>query len=55
MTDTSLSTSRLVQYLPAMYQEDVFIGQFLSAFEKILHGRDPKTGVEFPFTGWKRP
>lgn len=30
----------LLQYLPAIYSEDPFLGQFLLAFEKILLGRD---------------
>lgn len=30
----------LLEYLPAIYQEDPFIGQFLLAFEKILLGND---------------
>ena len=34
------SPSSLVQYLPAIWQEDPFLGQFLVAFEKILIGRD---------------
>ncbi|HEV2705514.1 MAG TPA: phage tail protein [Pyrinomonadaceae bacterium] len=39
-TETTLQPSGLLQYLPAIYQEDPFIGQFLSAFEKILLGRE---------------
>ena len=31
--------SCLMQYLPAMYQEDPFLGRFLLAFEKVLLGR----------------
>ncbi len=38
--------SKLLQYLPAVYQQDPFIGQFLLAFEKILLGSDD--GVPFP-------
>ncbi|MDJ0632609.1 MAG: phage tail protein I [Xenococcaceae cyanobacterium MO_188.B29] len=34
----SESVSTYQQYLPAILQEDVFIGQFLLAFEKILSG-----------------
>ncbi|HEX7313595.1 MAG TPA: phage tail protein [Pyrinomonadaceae bacterium] len=30
----------LLQYLPAIFAEDPFLGQFLLAFEKILLGRD---------------
>ncbi len=32
--------SLLLEYLPAIYQEDPFIGQFLAPFEKILLGRE---------------
>lgn len=32
--------SSLLQYLPAIYREDPFLGQFLLAFEKLLLGRD---------------
>ena len=32
--------SGLLQYLPAIYAEDPFLGQFLLAFEKILLGRE---------------
>ena len=47
MTDQpAQSPSSLLQYLPAIYQDDPFIGQFLSAFEKILLGRPD--GVPFP-------
>jgi hypothetical protein len=30
--------SRLLDYLPAIYQTDPFIGEFLLAFEKVLLG-----------------
>jgi phage tail-like protein len=48
--------STLLQYLPAIYQEDPFLGQFLLAFEKILlDGSDeisfPEVGVDFPPRG----
>ncbi len=43
------SPSSLVQSLPAMYQEDPFLGQFLLAFEKILLGR--ADAVELPPPG----
>ena len=33
------SPSRLLEYLPAIYREDPFPGQFLLAFEKVLLGR----------------
>jgi phage tail-like protein len=50
------SPSSLLQYLPAIYHDDPFVGQFLSAFEKILLGRYdgvaiPEVGVEFPRQG----
>src|SRR5262249_21734542 len=32
--------SRYVQHLPAMFQDDPFVGQFLLAFERILSGLD---------------
>ncbi len=42
--------SRLLNELPALYQEDAFLGQFLLAFEKILLGRaddvDSDQGLE---------
>jgi phage tail-like protein len=37
----------LLQYLPALYQEEPFLGNFLLAFEKLLFGHDdkvPQTG-----------
>lgn len=43
------SPSRLLQYLPAIYHEDPFLGQFLLAFEKVLLGRDDE--VDFPPKG----
>ena len=50
------SASELVQYLPAIYQDDPFAGQFLLAFEKILIGRQdgvdlPAVGKDFPGLG----
>lgn len=39
-------TSTLLQYLPAIYQEEPFLGAFLAAFEKVLLGRDD--GVPLP-------
>ncbi len=39
-------TSELLQYLPAIYQEEPFLGTFLAAFEKVLLGRND--GVPFP-------
>jgi phage tail-like protein len=36
---TTFTPSGLLQYLPAIYREDAFMGQFLLAFEKILLGR----------------
>lgn len=37
--------SGLLQYLPAIYSEDPFLGQFLLAFEKILLGREDSPPV----------
>jgi P2-related tail formation protein len=37
--ETTYTPSGLLQYLPAIYWEDPFMGQFLLAFEKILLGR----------------
>ena len=45
------SASRLANYLPAVYQENDFIGRFLSAFEKVLLGRAPEQGVDPGFPG----
>ena len=39
-TETTYTPSGLLQYLPAAYSEDPFLGQFLLAFEKILLGRE---------------
>lgn len=36
-----VSPNRLLNYLPSIYQEDPFLGQFLRAFEKVLLGEDP--------------
>ena len=38
MPPPSRSPSRLLDYLPAIYRTDPFIGQFLLAFEKVLLG-----------------
>ena len=40
------SVSTYQQYLPALLQEDVFVGQFLLAFEKILSGLDETPSKE---------
>ena len=40
----------LLQYLPPIYAEDPFLGQFLLAFEKILLGRDDAPGNAKPGT-----
>jgi phage tail-like protein len=40
------SPNRLLNYLPPIYQEDPFLGQFLLAFEKVLLGIDD--GVSLP-------
>ncbi len=55
-TSATQSPSSLLQYLPAIYHEPPFIGQFLLAFEKLLLGRDdgvsfPEVGVGFPAKG----
>lgn len=48
MATTNESTpSQLLQYLPAIYQEDAFLGHFLLAFEKVLLGRGDD-GIAFP-------
>jgi phage tail-like protein len=46
MADTQPSS--LLQYLPAIYREDPFLGGFLLAFEKLLFGLDD--GVDLPAT-----
>jgi phage tail-like protein len=43
MADTR--QSNLLQYLPAIYREEPFVGQFLLAFEKLLLGRDDKVPI----------
>jgi phage tail-like protein len=53
---TTQSASSLLQYLPAVYQEDPFLGRFLLAFEKILLGRQdnvtlPTLDGKFPGQG----
>lgn len=48
-TNDARSPSRLLRYLPAIYHEDPFVGQFLLAFEKVLLGRDDD--VDFPPKG----
>lgn len=47
--DSTQLPSSLMQYLPAIYQDDPFLGQFLLAFEKILLGRED--GVALPQPG----
>jgi len=42
-------SSRLLNYLPALYRTDPFIGQFLLAFEKVLLGIEDT--VEYPYPG----
>jgi phage tail-like protein len=42
-------TSALLQYLPAIYRDDPFLGRFLSAFEKVLLGREDN--VDYPHSG----
>ncbi|MBW4631786.1 MAG: hypothetical protein KME30_07740 [Iphinoe sp. HA4291-MV1] len=54
------SPHRLLNYLPAIYQEDPFVGQFLLAFEKVLLGIDdnipfpqPTDDIKFQPKGWE--
>ena len=42
--DKTRAVSTYQQYLPAILQKDVLIGQFLLAFEKILSGKDATDG-----------
>lgn len=42
------SPSRFMDYLPDIYQEDEFLGQFLLAFEKVLLGIDDTTPFPQP-------
>jgi phage tail-like protein len=58
MPDGTTQTAKaFLQYLPAIYQEDPFIGQWLAAFEKVLLGRNdgfpypPLEGVKYPAEG----
>lgn len=46
---TTETPSTLLRYLPALYHEDPVVGSFLSAFEKILIGRDDT--VAYPYEG----
>ena len=39
-TDGAGQPSSLLDYLPAIYRDDPFVGRFLSAFEQILIGED---------------
>jgi len=39
---TSVRVSSYVEYLPAIFQEEPFVGQFLLAFEQILTGLQPR-------------
>ena len=45
---TQTPGSGLLQYLPPIFSEDPFLGQFLKAFEKILLGRDDRPGDAEP-------
>jgi P2-related tail formation protein len=38
--------SSLLQYLPAIYRQDAFLGRFLLAFEKLLFGRDDRVQLK---------
>ncbi len=57
MPTTIRSPSRLLDYLPAIYRDDPFVGQFLLAFEKLLLGCDddvqlpPLEEITFPTDG----
>lgn len=48
MADKLKGPSGLLEYLPSIYHEDEFVGQFLSAFEKILLGRDDGIDIGSP-------
>lgn len=48
MPDKLNGPSGLLEYLPSIYHEDEFVGQFLSAFEKILLGRDDGIDIGSP-------
>jgi phage tail-like protein len=37
-TDSTVQPSSLLDYLPAIYRDDPFVGRFLSAFEQVLIG-----------------
>jgi len=45
LVDTT-NSKRLVDYLPAIYREDPFLEKYLSAFEKVLLGRND--GIKIP-------
>lgn len=47
---TDTKGGALLQYLPAIYAEDPFLGQFLLAFEKVLLGRDDSPAGAKPGT-----
>lgn len=54
--NSSQDSSSLLQYLPRIYQQDPYVGKFLTAFEKILLGRQdgvafPEVGTNFPHQG----
>ena len=51
-TKSTPSPSSLLEYLPAIYQENLFLGRFLLAFEKILLGREDD--VDFPNKGLEK-
>ncbi|MDJ0903391.1 MAG: phage tail protein [Xenococcus sp. MO_188.B8] len=50
-TKKSESVSAYQQYLPAILQEDIFLGKFLLAFEKILSGKSTTSSQEQIITG----
>ena len=48
MPDKLKEPSGLLEYLPSIYHEDEFVGRFLSAFEKVLLGRDDDIEIGSP-------
>ncbi len=44
----AVAPSSLLQYLPAIYHEDPFLGRFLVPFEKLLLGREDGVSVSHP-------
>lgn len=48
MPETTNKPSSLLEYLPSIYHEDEFLGQFLNAFEKVLLGREDGVDIGAP-------